>query len=89
MIFLSRSDSDYSVESELSQLLDAPPPPHLLRITSQSDAKAFARPRDPVARILLEQFSDADQDSEYLDNFFMYHHDDVKGDAREDYDIVS
>jgi hypothetical protein len=58
--FLSRSDSDYSVESELSQLVDAPSPPQLLRITSQSDAERFARPSDPVARILLEQFSDAD-----------------------------
>ena len=74
MTFLSRSDSDYSVESELLQLFDAPPPPQLLRITSQSDVERFARPSNPVARILLEQFSDADQDSEHLDTFSTYHH---------------
>jgi hypothetical protein len=88
MTFLSRSDSDYSVESELSQLFDAPAPPPLLRITSQSDAERFARPTDPVARILLEQFSDADQDPEHLETFYAHHHD-VQVNGRGDSDIVS
>jgi hypothetical protein len=88
MTFLSRSFSDYSVESELSQIFDAHPPPQLLRITSQSDVERFARPSDPVSRILLEQFSDADQDSEHLETFSKYHHG-VQVDGREDYDSVS